>query len=407
VTSQPPQNRDIQIDRTVSSRRLGAACVCLALAWLPGARAELVVSANDSKLTLTNGLPLVVQSPPPDTVSVIDLGVGRPAVLGHVQVPTSVVGPPTSVAVTPDESIALVTAGAKIDPTDPTRLAADNRLSIIDLRARPPVVLGQAQAGSGAAGVSVTRDGRLALVANRNEGTVSVFRIEGSALHKLDTVPVGGPDSGPSHVAIAPDGRSALVTRDGDHTISLLAIDGDKVSYTHHDLGVGLKPYGVVITPDGQEAVVANLGLGRGDNDTISLIDLTLKPPRSVETYTVGQTPEGIAMSPDGKLVAVVVMNGSSKPKESPFYSPVGRVLLFRMNRGSLTRVADAAVGAWPQGAVFSADGRTLLVQSMIERSIAVFAIEPGYRLRDTGHRILLPGGAAALRTAERPARGR
>jgi DNA-binding beta-propeller fold protein YncE len=366
-----------------------------------------VVSANDSKLTLTNGLPLVVQSPQPDTVSVIDLGVSPPAVLGHVQVPTSVVGPPTSVAVTPDESIALVTAGAKIDPTDPKRLAADNRLSIIDLRARPPVVLGQAQAGSGAAGVSVTRDGRLALVANRNEGTVSVFRIEGRGLHKLDTVSVGGPDSSPSHVAITPDGRSALVTRDGDHTISLLAIDGDKVSYTHHDLGVGLKPYGVVITPDGQEAVVANLGLGRGDNDTISLIDLTLKPPRSVETYTVGQTPEGIAISPDGKLVAVVVMNGSSKPKESPFYSPVGRVLLFRMNRGSLTRVADAAVGAWPQGAVFSADGRTLLVQSMSERSIAVFAIEPGYRLRDTGQRILLPGGAAALRTAERPARGR
>ena len=401
-----PRSQVSQVDRTVPNR-LHAACIGLALAFLPAARAELVVSANDGKLTLTNGVPLVVQRPQPDTVSVIDLGVSPIAVLGHVQVPTSVVGPPTSLAVTPDESIALVTAGAKIDPADPRRLAADNRVSIIDLRARPPAVVGQAQAGAGAAGISVTRDGRLALVANRNEGTVSVFRIEGRTLRKLDTVTVGGPDSGPSHVAITPDGRSALVTRDGDHTISLLAIDGEKVSYTQHDLGVGLKPYGVVITPDGQEAVVANLGLGRGDNDTISLVDLTLKPPRSVETYTVGQTPEGIAMSPDGKLVAVVIMNGSIKPKESPFFSPVGRVLLFRRNRGSLMRVADAAVGAWPQGAAFSADGRSLLVQSMIERSIAIFAIEPGYRLRDTGQRILLPGGGAALRTAERPVRGR
>ena len=247
----------------------------------------------------------------------------------------------------------------------------------------------------------------LALVANRNEGTVSVFRIEGRTLRKLDTVALGAADSGPSHVAIAPDGRSALVTRDGDHTVSLLAIDGDKVVYTRQDLGAGLKPYAAVITPDGQEAVVTNLGLGRGDNDTVSLIDLTLKPPRTVETYTVGQTPEGIAISPDGKLVAVVIMNGSNKPKESPFYSPVGRVFLFRMNRGSLTRVADATVGGWPQGAVFSADGRLLLVQSMTERSIAVFEIGSGFALRDTGQRILLPGGGAALRTADPPARRR
>jgi DNA-binding beta-propeller fold protein YncE len=291
--------------------------------------------------------------------------------------------------------------------TDPRRLIPDSRVSIIDLRTRPPAFIGQVEAGAGAAGISVTRDGRLALVANRDEGTVSVFRIEGRGLRKLDTLALGGKDSGPSHVAITPDGRGALVTRDGDHTVSLLAIDGEKVTYAHQDLGAGLKPYGVGITPDGQAAIVANLGMGRGDNDTISLIDLTLKPPRTVETYTVGQTPEGVAVSPDGTLVAVVIMNGSNKPKDSPLYSPVGRVILFRMNRGSLTRVADAAVGGWPQGAVFSADGRLLLVQSMTERSIAVLEIGPGFVLRDTGERILLQSGGAALRTADPPARRR
>ncbi len=391
--------------RIQAGRLVRLVCLGIALSALAEAKAELAVSANDAKLTLVNGAPIVAANPAPDTVSIIDLGVSPPALLGRVQVPTSVVGPPTSVALTPDHSLALVTAGAKIDPADPRRLVPDNRVSIIDLRARPPAVVGQTEAGAGAAGISVARDGKLALVANRNEGTVSVFRIEGRTLRKIDTVTLGAADSGPSHVAIGPDGRSALVTRDGDHTISLLAIDGEKVSDAHQDLGAGLKPYGVVITPDGQEAVVANLGLGRGDNDTISLIDLTLKPPRTVETYTVGQTPEGIAISPDGRLVAVVIMNGSHKPKESPHYSPVGRVILYRLNRGSLTRVADAAVGGWPQGAVFSADGRSLLVQSMSERSIAVFAIEPGFTLRDTGHRILLPGGGAALRTAEPPRR--
>jgi len=390
----------------LAGRVARTAWLIVALAAAASARAELAVSANDAKLILMNGVPAVVTNPPPDTVSVIDLAANPPALLGRVQVPTSVVGPPSSVAITPDQSLALVTSGAKIDPTDPKRLTTDNRVSIIDLRARPPALIGQVEAGAGAAGISVTRDGRLALVANRNEGTVSVLRIEGRSVRKLDTIMLSA-DSAPSHVAIAPDSRSALVTRDGDHTVSLLSIDGDKVTYTRQDLGTGLKPYAAVITPDGQEAVVTNLGLGRGDNDTISLIDLSLKPPRTVETYTVGQTPEGIAISPDGKLVAVVIMNGSNKPKESPFYSPVGRVLMFRMNRGSLTRVADAAVGGWPQGAVFSADGRVLLVQSMTERSIAVLEIGPGFALRDTGQRILLPSGGAALRTAEPPARRR
>jgi DNA-binding beta-propeller fold protein YncE len=206
-------------------------------------------------------------------------------------------------------------------------------------------------------------------------------------------------------VAIAPDGRSALVTREGDHTISLLDIDGEKVTYTGRDFGAGLKPYGIVIAADGRHAVVANLGLGRGDNDTIGLIDLTLQPPRVVETYTVGQTPEGIAVSPDGKLVAVVTMNGSNKPKDSPFYAPVGRVVLLRLHRDRLQLVSAAPVGAWAQGVAFSADGRTLVVQSMAERSLSVFAIGEDFALRDTGQRIPLQGGGAALRTAERPLR--
>jgi len=392
---------------TLSAAVAAVTCALLG-AFLPAAaNAQLAVCANDNKLALVNGEPRLVEKPLPDSISLIDLGANPPALLGSVEVPVSVVGPPVSVAITPDESLALVTSGARVDPTDPKRLIPDDRVSLVDLRARPPALLGQVRAGAGAAGISISRDGGLALVANRNEGTVSVFRIEGKTARKIDTVPIAKPESGVAHVAIAPDGRSALVTRDGDHTISLLAIDRDKVSYTGHDLGVGLKPYGIVISPNGREAVVANLGLGRGDNDTISLVDLTLKPPRAVETYTVGQTPEGLAISPDGRLIAVVIMNGSNRPKASPFYAPAGRVVLYRMNGGSLSRMADAYVGVWPQGAVFSDDGRTLFVESMSERNIRVFRITDDLRLRDTGQIIAVPGGGAALRTADRPARPR
>jgi DNA-binding beta-propeller fold protein YncE len=369
-----------------------------------GAHAQLAVSANDNKLVLVNGVPSVMQKPAPDTVALIDLGAKPPSLIRHLQVPTSVVGPPLSVALTPDESLLLVTSSARLDPQAPGRLVPDKRLTVVALKANP-LAMTELEAGLGAAGVSISRDGRLALVANRNEGTVSVFRIQGGAVSKVATVAVAAPESGLAHVAIAPDGRSALVTREGDHTISLLAIDGEKVTYTGRDFGAGLKPYGIVIAADGRHAVVANLGLGRGDNDTIGLIDLTLQPPRVVETYTVGQTPEGIAVSPDGKLVAVVTMNGSNKPKDSPFYAPVGRVVLLRLHRDRLQLVSAAPVGAWAQGVAFSADGRTLVVQSMAERSLSVFAIGEDFALRDTGQRIPLQGGGAALRTAERPLR--
>jgi len=365
--------------------------------------AQLAVSANDNKLVLRDGAPTVVQQPAPDTVTLIDLSTRPPSVLRQFETHASVIGPPTSVALTPDEGLLFVTSAAKIDPADPARLIPDNRLSVFDLKANPPKPLAELEAGAGASGISITRDGRLALVANRYEGSVSVFRIQGTSVSKIDTVSVGSPESGVAHVAISPDGRLALVTRDGDHAISVLSISGDKVTYTKRDFGAGLKPYGAVITEDSRLAIVANLGYARGDSDTISLVDLTLQPLRVVETYSVGQTPEGIALSPDGKMLAVVTMNGSNKSPSSPFYSPNGRVMLYRILRDRLQYLSSANVGPWPQGAAFSGDSRTLVVQSMADRNLWVLEVgSSGVELKDTGQRLPLAGGAAALRTAEK-----
>ncbi|MBI4608325.1 MAG: hypothetical protein HY726_04885 [Candidatus Rokubacteria bacterium] len=147
-------------------RFLILAMVLATLALAPVANAELAVSANDNKVVLVNGRGTVVQNPPPDTVA------------------------------------------------------------IIDLKASPPRVLATLEAGKSPAGVSINRHGTLALVANRGDGTVSVFTIQGKTVTPAGTVKVGDEKAGVSHVAIAPDGKSALVTRDGDNQITLLAIDG-------------------------------------------------------------------------------------------------------------------------------------------------------------------------------------
>jgi DNA-binding beta-propeller fold protein YncE len=384
-----------------TQRRVTVAVVLALLSLAPIAHAQLAVSVNDNKVVLVNGVVKTVPGGPPDTITVLDLGARPPRVVAEIPAGGSVVGPPLSVALTPDESLALVTVNQKIDPADPSKQTADDRLLVIDLKATPPAVIATLEAGKAPAGLSINRQGTLALVANREEGTVSVYTIQGKTVTPAGKVTVGDAKSGLCHATISPDGKLALVSRDGDDRISVLSIDGTKVEYTKRDMNAGLRPYGIDIASNGAFAAVANIGRGQGDNDTISLIDLRATPPRVVETVTVGQTPEGLKVSPDSTLVAVQAMNGSNKPKESPFYNDNGKLVLFRVNGTSLTRVAEAPVGHWAQGIAFSADGRTIVVGNMVERDLWVFEWD-GTTLRDTGQRIKVGGGSAAIRTADK-----
>ena len=364
------------------------------------AHAQIAISVNDNKAVLDNGVAKVVANPAPDTLTVIDLKASPPRVIAEIQAPASVVGPPLSVAITPDESLALATSAMIVDPADATKTVPDTRVSVIDLRATPPAVIATLEAGKSPAGVSINRQGTLALVANRAEGTVSVFTISGKTVTPVGKVTVGDAKSGVSHVAFTPDGKTALASRDGDDRISILSVTGTSVEYTKRDMYAGVRPYGLDISSKGDVAVVANIGRGQGDNDTVSVIDLNANPMRVVETISVGQTPEGIKMSHDGKYVAVVAMNGSNKPKTSPFFNDHGKLLVYRVKGTSLEKVAEAPIGHWSQGAAFSHDGKTILVGNMVERDVQVFEFN-GKRLKETG-RIKVNGGSAAVRTADK-----
>jgi DNA-binding beta-propeller fold protein YncE len=367
------------------------------------AGAELAVSANDNKVVNVNGAVKVVPNAPSDTVAIIDLKASPPRVIAEVNAPVSVVGPPLSVAITPDESLALVTASAKVDPNDATKQTPDNRVSVIDLKASPPRVIATTEAGRGAAGISINRQGTLALVSNMTDGTVSVFTIQGKTVTPVGTVEVGGEKAGGGMVAIAPDGKSALVSRQLDHKVSILSIDGSKVEYTKRDMTPGVRPIVLDIAKNGAFAVVGSLaGATSGDNDSISLIDLTAKPPRVVDTVGVlGPTAEGLKVAPDSSVVAVVVHNGSNRATDSPFYNSAGKLVIVRVTGKTMTRVAEAAIGRWSQGVAFSADGKTLLVGNMIEKDYWVFSWD-GQSLKDTGQRVKMNGGPAAIRTVEK-----
>ncbi len=402
--------------------RCALIAVAMSMAAAGPASAQIAVSANDNKVKLVDGKVVVQKDPPPDTVSIIDLRANPPRVLAEIDVPNSVVGPPLNVAVSPREDIALITSNQRIDPADPNKTSADDKLTVIELAAVKPTlvtrvksvvgvgkgapgtpkILATLQAGKGAAGVSINRAGTLALVANREEGTVSVFSISGTTVTAAGKVTVGGEKSGPSSVIFDPDGKTALVTRDNDHRISILSIDGNKVEVSKREIAAGLRPYGLDISSKGDVAVVANIGVGAGDADTISVIDLKLDPPRVVGTYTVGQTPEGIKISPDGKFVAVSVMNGSNKPANSPFFNGNGQLQIWTRTGTQLTKTAELPIGRWCQGIAWSGNGKTLLAQCMVEEEINVirFSGLAGRSLQRVGS-IKTKGGPAGIRTAE------
>ena len=364
------------------------------------AHAQIAISANDAKVTLVDGVQTVAKTPPPDTITIIDLSASPPKVIGELRVPTSVVGPPQSVAIAPDRSIAIVTAAMKIDPADPTKTVPDDKITVIDLGASPPAIIATLQAGSAPSGVSINRAGTLALVANRSEGTVSVFTISGKTVTPAGKVDLAARDSGPSHVAISPDGRTALVSRNNDSLISVLSIDGTKVAYTKQDIAGGFKPYGVEVTPAGDIALVANIGAGAtGGTDTVAVVDMTAKPPRVVDQIAVGPVPEGLAISPDGRFVSLTVMNGSNAPKSSPLFNDFGLLRIFAIRNRTIVPVTETRIGHWCQGTAWSG-AANILVQCMVEQQILRFRFD-GQRLTADAP-IKVNGGPAGIRVAQR-----
>ena len=334
-------------------------------------------------------------------MSIIDLAASPPKVIGEVKAPASVVGPPQSVAISRGETFALVTGAFKVDPADPKKAVPDNKLSVIDLKAKPPAVIATLEAGLGAAGVSINNAGTLALVANRSEGTVSVFTIAATDSRRPARFSLATPSPDRAMLHSRPMARGALVTRDGDHKISILSVDGNKVEDSKMFMVGGIRPYSLEISARGDIARVQRTRWRPRRYRRVSMSSTSgSKPPRVVDTISVGQTPEGVAMSSDGKYVAVTVMNGSNRPKNHPAYNDYGLLQIYSVKGTNLTKVAQAKVGHWCQGAAFSKNNKTVVIQCMVEKQLQAFSFD-GRNLKPAGT-VPLSGGGAGLRTAAR-----
>jgi DNA-binding beta-propeller fold protein YncE len=363
---------------------------------------QVLIVGNDEKQGIDQNAKPTFNEPGKDTLSVIDISKPEaPRIAATIPLINSVVGPPTNLAIHPSGEIALV--ANSLEPVAQGwahRLDPDNKVFLIDLKATPPTVIGTITVGKQPSGMAISPKGDLALVANRADGTISVLSIHGKNILVVDTVTVGTGADSVSTVAITPDGKHALAVKAAANKVALLSIDGQRVTYDKRDLPVGIFPYNIAVTSDGKLALTADNGNGGGSDgnaDTVSVIDLEADPPRVVDHVTVGDSPEGLAISPKGDLAVTVEARGSNMPKSSFFYHPGGAVTALKIDGKKVTRTGEVTVGALPEGVAFSPDGSYLYVGNFIDGDMSVLKVD-GTALTDTGQRIKLPGHPASMR---------
>lgn len=183
-----------------------------------------------------------------------------------------------------------------------------------------PVIIGTGiQVGSGPAFSTVTPDGRGLIVGNFLGNTVTPVAICPSGTNVTYATGVAQPTgTSPAQLAVSPVPATGstptnpkwhvYVADYGDSDIRHYVLSLDLAACTASlaaslpipasIIPVGQSPYGIAITPDGKTAYVSNSG-----SATVTPIDLVLGKPGI--PIPVGQRPQGIAVTPDGTKVLV------------------------------------------------------------------------------------------------------
>src|SRR6266704_3371308 len=317
---------------------------------------ELMIVGLDEKQSWDASGKAVIGPPGRDSVAIIDVGTDplAPKVLVALPLMNTIVGPPVNLAITPDESLALVANSMNVvQEGGAWKQVPDNRIWVIDLTVNPPKL--------------------------------------------IDTVTIG---EQVAHVVFTPDDKRALAAKFPGHKIAFLEVNGEKVSYNKQDVPAGLWPYNVDVTPDGKLALTAdngNSGAADGHVDTVSVIDIEANPPRVIDKVVVGDAPEGFAISPTGRLAVAVLLRGTNASKSAFFYNRNALVVALKIDGKKVTRTNEVEVRGLPEGVVFSDDGRYIYVGNFMDEDISILRVD-GDQIVNTGKSLQLPGHPASMR---------
>src|SRR5215210_1988257 len=368
------------------------------LGMVPAFGAPFMIVGNDEKVTWDDEGKLALSPPGRDSVVILDLAEPEnPRVVATLPLKNSIVGPPVNLAIDPTNSVALVADSVDVvKEGDALRQVPDDKIHVIDLKASPPKVVATITAGRQPSGLSISPRGDMALVANRGDNSISVLSINGTDVRVTGTVAM---NEQVAHVIFTPNGKGALAVKFPSGKVSVLEINGGEVTYNRLDLPTGPWPYNVEVSPDGRIALTAdngNAGASDGSVDTVSVVDLEAQPSRIIDRVVVGDGPEGLAMSPKGDLAVAAILRGSNM-KKAFFHQKNGSIAVLKIEGKKVTKTQDIEVGGLPEAAMFTPDGKYLLVGNYMTEDFSILKID-GTQVTDTGKRFKVPGHPASAR---------
>jgi DNA-binding beta-propeller fold protein YncE len=374
-----------------------AILLCGAPLSLAHAKPFMIVGLDEKVLWDDDGK-TVLSPPGKDQVLLVDLAdPENPKIAASLPLENSVVGPPVNLDIDPTGSVALVANSVDVvKEGDALKQVPDNKIYVIDLKANPPKLAATVTGGKQPSGLSISPDGKMALVANRADNSVSVLSVNGTDVKVTDTITF--PDS-VAHVLFTPDGKRALAVRFPAHKVSVLDVNDGKVTYNKVDLPTGQWPYNVVATPNGKIALTSDNGASGssdGSVDTTSVIDLEARPPRIIDRVVIGDGPEGLAMSPNGDVAVAAILRGSNM-KKAFYYNKNGSLSILKIDGKKVTKTQDIEVGGLPEAVVFTPDGKYLLAGNYLTEDFSILKVD-GTKVTDTGKRFKVPGHPASAR---------
>lgn len=262
----------------------------------------------------------------------------------------------------------------------------DGGVSVIDLNTLTSTVNIDVK-GDGSRGLAVSEDGKLLVVATRENGSVSV--IDTATNEVLNQIPVG---QNPEFVRIrgnfafvsyepsakggpppAPGSAEAMAAAkedadDGKEPARIGIIDlklGKKI----REITGGPETEGIEFSKDGKQVIVTN----EADN-TVTVHSLkTGKLLKTIKTHQYGDRPRGIKVSPDGNTYLATLEYGDK----------------FMVMNKNFKVLRTVSTGATPYGISFDRKGERIFVAANKAKTLEVYDAKTYEKIKDisTGNR--------------------
>lgn len=326
----------------------------------------------------------------PDELSVIRLD-RSPAAMKPitVEVTNSVIGPPSSIALTPDGRYAIVieTQGPRPSELPDAKLSdlpLGRTITVVDLSDLDhPKVVQKIKGFDSPLSVSINADGTLVAVVfkktpQRKQPLLAMYRLQQGKLSKPFLPSIPGSEAGDALVSAEfhPKKNVLGLVYTEHPRLSLFQVDATSKAVVLSSWGdpvnLDIAPFLVRFTPDGRFAIVNAMLLGTDIRGTVSSIRLEQSAAADgtphhllVSRADTGVMPEGLAISPNQHWIATTNLERSAQPLDDPKQGFFSSVSLLRLDpqTGSIDRVGEFPFdGMLPESAVFDNTSRFLAV---------------------------------------------